>query len=115
MRRFRCCRALSRWPTPLTLSPPTAPISRRTTGGCAAIIRSLSGKRLDPAAVAALTTIYKRGGIRVQRTSAPAPAVSGPPQSTHAAQRGSRDGRRGGKYGAGLILGALAHRLDRYN
>ena len=31
------------------------------------IIHSLSGKRLDPAAVAALTAIYERGEIKVQR------------------------------------------------
>jgi HD-GYP domain-containing protein (c-di-GMP phosphodiesterase class II) len=50
------------------------------------VIRNLSGKRLDPAAVAALITIYQRGEIRVQRTSAPAPAVSGPPQSAQPAE-----------------------------
>jgi putative nucleotidyltransferase with HDIG domain len=50
------------------------------------VIRNLSGKRLDPAAVAALIAIYQRGELRVQRTSAPAPAVSCPPQSTHAAE-----------------------------
>ncbi len=46
------------------------------------IIHSLSGKRLDPVAVAALTTIYERGEIHIQRSSAPAPATSAPPQST---------------------------------
>jgi len=35
------------------------------------IIHSLVGKRLDPDAVAALTTIYKRGEIRIQRPSVP--------------------------------------------
>jgi putative nucleotidyltransferase with HDIG domain len=50
------------------------------------VIRNLSGKRLDPAAVAAIIAIYQRGELRVQRTSAPAPAVSCPPQSTHAAE-----------------------------
>jgi HD-GYP domain-containing protein (c-di-GMP phosphodiesterase class II) len=35
------------------------------------IIHSLAGKRLDPDAVAALTTIYKRGEIRIQRPSVP--------------------------------------------
>jgi len=35
------------------------------------IIHSLAGKRLDPDAVAALTTIYKRGDIRIQRPSVP--------------------------------------------
>jgi HD-GYP domain-containing protein (c-di-GMP phosphodiesterase class II) len=34
------------------------------------IIHSLSGKRLDPTAVAALTAIYERGEIRVQRPAA---------------------------------------------
>ena len=33
------------------------------------IIRSVSGKRLDPAAVAALEALYKRGEIRVPRTN----------------------------------------------
>jgi HD-GYP domain-containing protein (c-di-GMP phosphodiesterase class II) len=32
------------------------------------VIRSLSGKRLDPQAVGALSTIYGRGEIRVPRT-----------------------------------------------
>ena len=36
------------------------------------IIHSLSGKRLDPAAVAALTALYERGEIRVQRLNTPA-------------------------------------------
>jgi HD-GYP domain-containing protein (c-di-GMP phosphodiesterase class II) len=36
------------------------------------IIHSLSGKRLDPTAVAAITAIYERGEIRVQRLEAPA-------------------------------------------
>ena len=35
------------------------------------IIHSLAGKRLDPDAVAALTTIYNRGEIRIQRPSVP--------------------------------------------
>jgi putative nucleotidyltransferase with HDIG domain len=39
------------------------------------IIHSLSGKRLDPAAVIALDAIYSRGEIRVQR-KAPAPTVA---------------------------------------
>jgi putative nucleotidyltransferase with HDIG domain len=50
------------------------------------IIHNLSGKRLDPAAVAALTAIYQRGEIRIQRSSTPAPASSAPPQSTQPAQ-----------------------------
>jgi putative nucleotidyltransferase with HDIG domain len=45
------------------------------------IIHNLSGKRLDPAAVAALAAIYQRGEIHLQRPSAPPPAVSAPPQS----------------------------------
>ena len=41
------------------------------------IIQSLSGKRLDPAAVAAMETIYRRGDIHVRRgPDMPAPAVS---------------------------------------
>ena len=35
------------------------------------IIHSLAGKRLDPDAVAALTTIYNRGEIRIQRPTVP--------------------------------------------
>jgi HD-GYP domain-containing protein (c-di-GMP phosphodiesterase class II) len=35
------------------------------------IIHSLAGKRLDPDAVAALTAIYNRGEIRIQRPSVP--------------------------------------------
>jgi HD-GYP domain-containing protein (c-di-GMP phosphodiesterase class II) len=50
------------------------------------IIHNLSGKRLDPAAVAALTAIYQRGEIRIPRSSAPAPATSAPPQSTRPAE-----------------------------
>jgi putative nucleotidyltransferase with HDIG domain len=50
------------------------------------IIHNLSGKRLDPAAVAALTAIYQRGDIRLPRPSAPAPATSAPPQSAQPAQ-----------------------------
>jgi putative nucleotidyltransferase with HDIG domain len=48
------------------------------------VIRNLSGKRLDPAAVAAIIAIYQRGELRVQRTAVPAPAVSCPPRSTQA-------------------------------
>jgi HD-GYP domain-containing protein (c-di-GMP phosphodiesterase class II) len=45
------------------------------------IIHNLSGKRLDPTAVAALTAIYQRGEIRIQRPTLPAPpsAVPAPP------------------------------------
>jgi HD-GYP domain-containing protein (c-di-GMP phosphodiesterase class II) len=48
------------------------------------IIHNLSGKRLDPAAVAALTAIYQRGEIRIQRPVMPMPpqtAVEAPPPS----------------------------------
>lgn len=45
------------------------------------IIHNLSGKRLDPAAVAALAAIYQRGEIRIQRSTAPAPVTSSEPQS----------------------------------
>jgi HD-GYP domain-containing protein (c-di-GMP phosphodiesterase class II) len=41
------------------------------------IIHKLSGKRLDPAAVAALTAIYQRGEIRIQRPSLPIPLQEG--------------------------------------
>ena len=37
------------------------------------IIHNLSGKRLDPTAVAAITAIYGRGEIRIPRQPAPAP------------------------------------------
>jgi HD-GYP domain-containing protein (c-di-GMP phosphodiesterase class II) len=40
------------------------------------IIHSLSGKRLDPTAVAALTAIYERGEIRVQRPTVLAPPMA---------------------------------------
>ena len=45
------------------------------------IIHSLAGKRLDPVVVAAFTVVYRRGDIQLQRSSAPAPAVSVPPRS----------------------------------
>ncbi len=50
------------------------------------IIHNLSGKRLDPTAVAALTAIYQRGEIRIQRPSMPAPPipVPAPPAATAA-------------------------------
>jgi putative nucleotidyltransferase with HDIG domain len=38
------------------------------------IIHSLAGKRLDPQAVAALTAVYERGEIRIQRIAVPVPA-----------------------------------------
>jgi HD-GYP domain-containing protein (c-di-GMP phosphodiesterase class II) len=40
------------------------------------IIHNLSGKRLDPTAVAAITAIYERGEIRIPRPSLPAPQVT---------------------------------------
>jgi HD-GYP domain-containing protein (c-di-GMP phosphodiesterase class II) len=53
------------------------------------IIHNLSGKRLDPTAVAAITAIYGRGDIRIPRQSTPAPSVpvtsSVPVPSTHPA------------------------------
>jgi HD-GYP domain-containing protein (c-di-GMP phosphodiesterase class II) len=36
------------------------------------IIHSLAGKRLDPAPVAAINTLYERGDIRIQKRAAPA-------------------------------------------
>src|SRR5205085_643038 len=39
------------------------------------IIHNLSGKRLDPSAVAALSAIYLRGEIQVQTANAPAPVI----------------------------------------
>jgi HD-GYP domain-containing protein (c-di-GMP phosphodiesterase class II) len=38
------------------------------------IIHNLAGKRLDPACVAALTAVYERGEIRIQRIAVPMPA-----------------------------------------
>jgi putative nucleotidyltransferase with HDIG domain len=38
------------------------------------IIHNLAGKRLDPKAVAALTAVYERGEIRIQRIAVPVPA-----------------------------------------
>jgi hypothetical protein len=40
------------------------------------IIHSLSGKRLDPTAVAALAAIYERGEIQVQHPTAPPPPMA---------------------------------------
>jgi HD-GYP domain-containing protein (c-di-GMP phosphodiesterase class II) len=64
------------------------------------IIHSLSGKRLDPTAVAALTAIYERGEIRVQKLEAPAlpgttatvAASPAPPAATAAAAAAAGDG-----------------------
>jgi putative nucleotidyltransferase with HDIG domain len=51
------------------------------------VIHSLSGKRLDPVAVAALTTVYERGEIRVPRSYATGarPATQPAPEDTGAA------------------------------
>ena len=43
------------------------------------IIHNLSGKRLDPTAVAAITAIYGRGDIRIPRQTTPAPSIQLPP------------------------------------
>ncbi len=43
------------------------------------VIHSLSAKRLDPGAVAALTAIYQRGEIRLQRLSVAAPKAPAAP------------------------------------
>ncbi len=48
------------------------------------IIHNLSGKRLDPAPVAALTAIYQRGEIRIQR-----PAIGAPAQAAAASAAAS--------------------------
>jgi len=42
------------------------------------IIQKLTGKRLDPAAVAALTAIYQRGEIRIHRPALPTPPQEAP-------------------------------------
>ncbi|MCU1296951.1 MAG: metal dependent phosphohydrolase [Acidobacteriaceae bacterium] len=46
------------------------------------IIHSLSGKRLDPAAVAALDTIYARGDIQIPRPFTPTPSLPAPQSSS---------------------------------
>jgi len=43
------------------------------------IIQNLAGKRLDPAPVAALLAVYKRGEIRIQRIGIRKPAVPASP------------------------------------
>src|SRR5207244_7680650 len=55
------------------------------------IIHNLAGKRLDPAAVAALTAVFERGEIRIQRVAAavaapvtPAPAPTAEPTASNA-------------------------------
>jgi HD-GYP domain-containing protein (c-di-GMP phosphodiesterase class II) len=42
------------------------------------IIHNLSGKRLDPTAVAAITAIYGRGEIRITRPTVPAAPIPSP-------------------------------------
>jgi HD-GYP domain-containing protein (c-di-GMP phosphodiesterase class II) len=46
------------------------------------IIRSLAGKRLDPAAVDALLAVYERGEIRIQRFTIKRPVLATPIQNT---------------------------------
>jgi HD-GYP domain-containing protein (c-di-GMP phosphodiesterase class II) len=46
------------------------------------IIRSLAGKRLDPAAVDALLAVYERGEIRIQRFTIKRPVPAAPIQNT---------------------------------
>jgi HD-GYP domain-containing protein (c-di-GMP phosphodiesterase class II) len=46
------------------------------------IIRSLAGKRLDPAAVDALLAVYERGEIRIQRFTIKRPILAAPIQNT---------------------------------
>jgi HD-GYP domain-containing protein (c-di-GMP phosphodiesterase class II) len=53
------------------------------------IIHGLVGKRLDPAAVAALTAVYERGEIRIQRVAVPvAVPVAAPPPAVPAPATG---------------------------
>jgi len=59
------------------------------------IIHNLAGKRLDPAAVAALTAVFERGEIRIQRVAAavaapvtPAPAPTAEPTASNAKDKG---------------------------
>ncbi len=49
------------------------------------VIHSLSGKRLDPTAVAALETIYQRGDIKLQRTVVAKIPISAAPAATQPA------------------------------
>ncbi len=46
------------------------------------VIHNLSGKRLDPAAVAALDAVYHRGEIRLERAGMPAPTHASPAFAT---------------------------------
>ncbi|HTT20461.1 MAG TPA: HD domain-containing phosphohydrolase [Candidatus Sulfotelmatobacter sp.] len=45
------------------------------------IIKNLAGKRLDPAAVAALLAVYERGEIKIQRFTIKRPVLTPPPQA----------------------------------
>jgi HD-GYP domain-containing protein (c-di-GMP phosphodiesterase class II) len=45
------------------------------------IIKNLAGKRLDPAAVAALLAVYERGEIKIQRFTIKRPVLAPVPQS----------------------------------
>ena len=49
------------------------------------IIKNLAGKRLDPAAVAALLAVYERGEIKIQRFTIKRPILAPQPQVTAAA------------------------------
>jgi hypothetical protein len=44
------------------------------------IIKNLAGKRLDPAAVAALLAVYERGEIKIQRFTIKRPILQPQPQ-----------------------------------
>ena len=46
------------------------------------IIKNLAGKRLDPAAVAALLAVYERGEIKIQRFTIKRPVLPPQPQAT---------------------------------
>jgi HD-GYP domain-containing protein (c-di-GMP phosphodiesterase class II) len=46
------------------------------------IIKNLAGKRLDPAAVAALLAVYERGEIKIQRFTIKRPVLAPQPQPT---------------------------------
>ena len=72
------------------------------------IIHNLSGKRLDPTAVAALTAIYERGEIRIQQPNVPVASVRRilqlRPNFGHAVICSRSAGRRG----CGGSLGTIA-------
>src|SRR5215469_7648688 len=56
------------------------------------IIHNISGKRLDPVAVAAITAIYQRGEIRVPRPTVPVPAAPAEPAAEVALAAAAGDG-----------------------